>query len=234
MGRFEAAAGGTILLDEVGELPLEVQPKLLRVLEDGSFERVGESETRRADARVIAATNRDLEREVAAGRFREDLFWRLNVFRVHLPPLRDRREEIRLIARGFLSRSGGEKVRLSPAALRILEAYRWPGNVRELANVLERASILAAGGVVLPEHLPDALRRPQEDTSSMAGASPPTEAASAAGASEAGTVTVEEAERRAIREALQKTGGNRTRAAKFLGISRRTLLYRLKAYGGQP
>lgn len=219
-GRFESAAGGTLLLDEVGELPLDIQPKLLRVLEDGTFDRVGESRTRQAGARVIACTNRDLEREVAAGRFREDLFWRLNVFQIHLPPLRERREEVPLLARRFLARTGRESVRISPAAMRILESHHWPGNVREVANVLERAGILATGGIILPEHLPSGVRGlPSAD---VPGWEP------------ADDLSVEEAERQAIRRALLETDGNRTRAAKLLGISRRTLLYRLKRYGGAP
>jgi DNA-binding NtrC family response regulator len=240
VGRFETAAGGTILLDEVGELPLLVQPKLLRVLENGSFERVGESAPRRADVRVIASTNRDLEREVARGTFREDLFWRLNVFRIHLSPMRERAEEVPLLARAFLARAGREGVRISPAALRLLEAYRWPGNVREISNVVERAAILAAGDVVLPEHLPPSIlgggERPPSVLSSPAGAGVAKESAESVGTSSdaGGAVTVEEAERQAIRRALAETQGNRSQAAKLLGISRRTLLYRLKRYGGEP
>jgi len=235
LGRFEAAAGGTILLDEVGELPLHIQPKLLRVLEGGSFERVGESETKITDARVIACTNRDLEREVARGAFREDLFWRLNVFRIHLPSLKERREEIPLLVRSFLARLGRGKARLSPAACRVLESYDWPGNIRELANVIERAAILAAGDVILPENLPDSLRRGAPGNRKEApGTNSPLEEKEQGTGEAPGSFTVEEAERHAIREALNRTGGNRTRAAKLLGISRRTLLYRLKKYGGEP
>ncbi|MBN1442515.1 MAG: sigma-54-dependent Fis family transcriptional regulator [Planctomycetes bacterium] len=228
-GRFEAADGGTLFLDEIGELPLEVQPKLLRVLEDSSFERVGESHSRKVDVRVVAATNRDLDREVEGARFREDLFWRLNVFRIHLPPLRERREEIPVLARRFLARAGKERARISPAALRVLEAYEWPGNVRELGNIAMRAGVLASGDVILPEHLPDALR---EHIPPRAAGAPSVSAGDDRDAD--GVRTVEEAEREAIREALERTGGNRTRAAKLLGISRRTLLYRLKKYGGEP
>jgi DNA-binding NtrC family response regulator len=224
-GRFEAAAGGTLLLDEVGELPLEVQPKLLRVIEYGTFERVGESASRRADVRLVTATNRDLEREVEEKRFREDLFYRINVFRLHLPPLRERREEIAPLVRAFLGRAGKDRARLSPAALRVLEAYEWPGNLRELANVVERAAILATGDVILPEHLPATVRR-----GGVAGDEP----AHPSEEEERPVLTVDEAERRAIRGALERTGGNRTRAAKLLGISRRTLIYRLKEYGGEP
>jgi DNA-binding NtrC family response regulator len=220
-GRFEAASGGTILLDEVGELPLEVQPKLLRILEGRAYQRVGESISRQSDARVIACTNRDLEREIAEGRFREDLFWRLNVFRIHVPPLRERPEEIPALARSFLARAGKGKARLSPAALRALEAYPWPGNIRELANIIERAAILASSHVILLEHLPESLRR----------AAPPKTTRDR----EADRVTtVKEAERRAIHEALRETGGNRAEAARLLGISRRKLFYRLKEYGGEP
>ena len=218
-GRFETASGGTLLLDEIGELPLDVQPKLLRVLEDGAYERVGESVTRHADARIIACTNRDLEKEVAAGRFREDLFWRLNVFHVHVPPLRERAEDIPELVRVFMARAGKEKARLSPATQALLAAYPWPGNVRELANVIERAAILSSGAVILPEHLPEKIR-------AQAPPAPPRD--------DAQSLSVEAAERRAIREALRQTGGNRTEAAKLLGLSRRTLFYRLKQYGGEP
>jgi len=224
-GRFEAAARGTLLLDEIAELPLAVQPKLLRVIENETFERVGESTPRHANVRLIAATNRNLEDEITARRFREDLFYRINVFRLHLPPLRERREEIVPLARAFLGRAGKAKARLSPAAQRVLEAYRWPGNLRQLANVIERAAILAAGDVLLPEHFPDSVRRP-----AAAGAGGVDGEGEVAGS----VLTVNEAERRAIRDALQKTGGNRTQAAKLLGISRRTLIYRLKEYGGEP
>jgi DNA-binding NtrC family response regulator len=171
---------------------------------------------------VIAATNRDLEQEIRRGRFREDLFWRLNVFQVRVPPLRERPEEIPVLARAFLARSGKEKGRLSPATVRELQAYSWPGNVRELGNIIERAAILASGPVILPEHLPRGLR----------GDSAQTAEPSAAGAS--GVATVHQAERAAIREALRTTGGNRTEAARLLGISRRKLFYRLKQYGGTP
>lgn len=221
-GRFEAAEGGTILLDELGDFPLELQPKLLRVLEDGSYQRVGESVTRHADVRVVASTNQDLEHQVEEGRFREDLFWRLNVFQVHLPPLRERIEEVKILARTFLDRYGKEKVRVSPAALRILETYHWPGNIRELANVIERAAILVSGNVILPEHLPKVIL----------------DGGKACQLEKEGdhlpVTNIEEAQRRAIREALNQTNGNREAAAKLLGISRRTLFYRLKRYNGMP
>jgi DNA-binding NtrC family response regulator len=151
-GRFEAAAGGTLFLDEVGEIPLELQSKLLRVLQEKSYERVGEEKTRRTDVRIVAATNRDLEKEVAAGRFREDLYYRLNVFPVKVVPLRQRKEDITLLATHFVELSAKElgwpKPRLTRAGIETLQNYDWPGNIRELRNVIERAVILARGGAL--------------------------------------------------------------------------------------
>jgi DNA-binding NtrC family response regulator len=151
-GRFEAAAGGTLFLDEVGEIPLELQSKLLRVLQEKSYERVGEEKTRRTDVRIVAATNRDLEKEVAAGRFREDLYYRLNVFPVKVVPLRQRKEDITLLATHFVELSAKElgwpKPRLTRAGIAALESYEWPGNIRELRNVIERAVIFARGGAL--------------------------------------------------------------------------------------
>jgi len=222
-GSFEAASGGTLLLDEIGEFPLEVQPKLLRVLENGSFQRVGDSKMLQANVRIIASTNRDLEKETAEGRFREDLYWRLNVFHLHLPPLRERKEEIPVLCRTLLASRLDESVSLSPPVLRLLEAYHWPGNIRELANVIERAAILSSGTIILPEHLPPSLHQPRPDDT---GVQP-------AARVSVNLTTMEEAERRAILAALKHTNGNRTLAAKFLGISRRTLFYRLKKYGSE-
>jgi transcriptional regulator with GAF, ATPase, and Fis domain len=152
VGRFEAAAGGTLFLDEVGEIPLELQGKLLRVLQEKCYERVGEERTRRADVRIVAATNRDLRKEVAAGRFREDLYYRLNVFPMKLAPLRDRREDIPLLAAHFVELSlrelGCPRPRLTQAGIEALQSYDWPGNIRELRNVIERAVIFARGGVL--------------------------------------------------------------------------------------
>jgi DNA-binding NtrC family response regulator len=151
-GRFEAAEGGTIFLDEIGEVPLDLQSKLLRVLQEKSYERVGEDRTRRADVRVIAATNRNLQRQVEAGRFREDLFYRLNVFPIQVPPLRERMEDIPLLAKHFIESSvrelGCPKPRLTRAAIAKLQNYHWPGNIRELRNVIERAIIISRGGVL--------------------------------------------------------------------------------------
>jgi DNA-binding NtrC family response regulator len=152
IGRFEAAAGGTLFLDEIGEIPLELQSKLLRVLQEKCYERVGEERTRRADVRIVAATNRDLKKEVAAGRFREDLYYRLNVFPMKVVPLRDRKEDIPLLATHFIEMSvkelGCPKPRLTRAGIETLQSYDWPGNIRELRNVIERAAIFAQGGAL--------------------------------------------------------------------------------------
>ena len=211
-GRFEEADGATLFLDEIGELPTALQPKLLRVLETGAVRRIGAESDCRVDVRVIAATNRDLETETREGRFREDLYYRLNVFPIAIPPLRERVDDILPMAEAFLRE---KHKRLAPAAQRLLLSYSWPGNVRELHNAMERAAILANGALVLPTDLPPALRR-------------------ATPASNSGGVLVgdmQEIQRRAILEALEKTGGNKTQAAELLGISRRNLIYKLRAYG---
>lgn len=152
VGRFEAAAGGTLFLDEIGEIPLELQSKLLRVLQEKCYERVGEERTRRADVRIVAATNRDLKKEVAAGRFREDLYYRLNVFPIKVAPLRDRKEDIPLLATHFVELSvkelGCPRPSLTRAGIETLQGYDWPGNIRELRNVIERAAIFARGGAL--------------------------------------------------------------------------------------
>jgi DNA-binding NtrC family response regulator len=158
MGRFEQCDGGTLFLDEIGDMPLTVQSKLLRVLQEGEFSRVGGNETIKTDVRVLAATNKDLEKEVADGKFREDLFYRLNVVRLHIPPLRERREDVRMLAEFFLHRMAVRKrttqVRCSEDALAMLEAYDWPGNVRELENTIQRACALSNSDVLLPNDIP--------------------------------------------------------------------------------
>ncbi|MCC6696200.1 MAG: sigma-54-dependent Fis family transcriptional regulator [Candidatus Hydrogenedentes bacterium] len=211
-GRFEEASGGTIFLDEIGELPLTLQPKLLHVLESGRFRRVGGSDELQVDVRVIAATNRNLEDDVRTGAFREDLYFRLNVFALMLPALRERRDDILPLAEVFLRE---RKKNLAPATERALMAYDWPGNVRELRNALERASLMAAGTLILPTDLP-----PQVQEAKLT--------------EQPGRVLVgdmQEIQRRAILEALEKTGGNKTRAAVLLNISRRNLIYKLREYG---
>jgi len=218
-GHFEQAGGGTLFLDEIGELPRALQPKLLRALETGRIRRLGGDEEIPVDVRVVSATNRDLESEVEAGRFRTDLYYRLAVFVIEIPPLRERPEDVIPLANAFLTGAGGSARRLSPAAEQCLEAYAWPGNVRELRNSVLRAAILAAGDWVMPEHLPPAVRNACGERSRPA--------------SEDGPRALAEIERSAILEALDRCDGNRTRAARELGISRRKLLYRLKDYGAE-
>ncbi len=217
-GYFEEARGGTLFLDEVGDLPASLQPKLLRALDTGKVRRLGGAEEIEIDARIVSATNKDLEEEVEAGRFRLDLYYRLAVFVVEIPPLRERPEDILPLAAKFLAEAGGGDKRLSRAAERVLLAYSWPGNVRELKNSMERAAILAPGEWVLPEHLPPALRGAQGRPSPRSGRE---------------GKSLAEIEKEAILEALERCGGNRTKAAKVLGISRRKLLYRLKEYGSE-
>jgi DNA-binding NtrC family response regulator len=212
-GRFEEAHRGTLFLDEIGELPLALQPAFLRVLESGAFRRVGGAEERHADVRLIAATNRNLEEAVKAGRFREDLYYRINVFPLHVPSLADRLEDILPLANLVLT---PHRKRLSPAAERCLLAHPWPGNVRELRNALERAAILSDGHQILPDDLPEAVRKseglPRKNAGVLVG-------------------DMQAIQRQAIIEALEKTGGNKTRAAQLLGISRRNLVYKLRDYG---
>jgi two-component system response regulator AtoC len=216
-GRIELADGGSFFLDEVGELKLELQAKLLRVIQERRFERVGGSRTLEADVRWIAATNRDLGAEIAAGRFREDLYHRLAVFPIRLPPLRERLGDLVPIARALLDgiapRLGHKAVTLTAEAERALLAWHWPGNVRELANTLERAVIMSEGAAIRVEHLLlDAITARPERVST--GARP-----------------LAELERDAIAQALEEVGGNRRRAAEVLGIAERTLYDKLKRYG---
>ena len=218
-GRFELADGGTLLLDEVGEMPLETQSKLLRVLQEQSFERVGGTQTLSVDVRVIAATNRDLQTAVDAGRFRADLFYRLNIFPIELPPLRDRREDIPLLAthfcRRFAERTGKDINGISSNAQSVLQQYDWPGNVRELANIIERGVILCRGSMLRAEHI--AL----SDRSSTQDGFPP----------------LEEAQRRHIIEALERTqgvvGGDQGAAA-LLDMKRTTLLSQMDRLDVDP
>ena len=220
IGHFEEADGGTLLLDEIGEMSPALQAKLLRVTQDGRFSRIGANTEIHADVRIIAATNRDLEAEVEAGRFREDLFYRLNVMEIQVPPLRERIADIMPLAQRFAAEFSKGRPRFSPGAVTCLEQYAWPGNVRELRNAIERAVLLARGDVILTEHLP---RRVQQDP-----AAPETAADSAA----AGTV-MDEMARATILRVLKEHDYNRSETAKALGISRRTLTYRLKEYREQ-
>jgi DNA-binding NtrC family response regulator len=216
-GRAEQADGGTLFLDEIGEISAATQVKLLRFLQERVFERVGGNQTIAVDVRVIAATNRDLQALVAAGGFREDLYYRLNVVAMHLPSLRERAEDIPLLATSFLKKyaeANGRPARtFDDAALAALVAYSWPGNVRELQNVIERAVVLANGDVVEPQHLPaDMLDVAPKRTPRIPGAS------------------MEELERYAILTTLQATGGSTVKAAATLGISVRKIQYRLQQY----
>jgi DNA-binding NtrC family response regulator len=212
IGRFEEANGGTIFLDEIGELPPPLQAKLLRVIQDGTFRRIGSSRDIRTDARVLAATNRDLEAQIAAGHFREDLYYRLNVMEIHIPPLRERPEDILPLATYFIELFSRQKPRFSASVTASMMRYRWPGNVRELRNAMERAALLSRGGIVLPEHLPTRVIAP---------------AAADLAAEPAEGARLEEIERDAIVKALRKNNYNRTETAKELAISRRALIYKL-------
>jgi two-component system response regulator HydG len=221
-GRFERADGGTLFLDEVGEMSPAVQVKLLRVLQDGVLDRLGATEPIRVDVRVVAATNKDLAAEVKAGRFREDLFYRLDVVTVRLPALRERQEDVPLLATAFLRRVA-EKNRkavegFAPAALGALEAYGWPGNVRELEHAVERAVVLCRGGLVEAGDLPEAVR--------AAAAGPSSAGAPASLTIPLGT-PLEEIERRVIRETLRLARGDKTLAAQILGIAARTIYRKL-------
>ncbi|WP_248362538.1 sigma-54-dependent transcriptional regulator [Anaeromyxobacter oryzae] len=226
-GLAAEADGGTLFLDEIGELPLGLQVKLLRFLQEEEVRPVGDVRARKVDVRVVAATARDLARAVAAAQFREDLYWRLNVVAVRLPPLRERRDDIPALAGHFLARHARLRpelpgLALSPEARDALLAHRWPGNVRELEHALERAVVLADGPVIREEDLPDTVR------------AAPARGAPAVAVPE-GSLSVKRAiravEEQLIRAALERTGGNRTRAAELLDLSYRALLYKIKDYG---
>jgi DNA-binding NtrC family response regulator len=216
IGRFEAANNGTIFLDEISEITPQTQVKLLRVLEDRSFQRVGSTETLHTNIRIIAATNRDLKKYVEEGKFREDLYYRLNIVDIHLPALKDRTGDIPLIASRYLkefSAANGEKVTgITPAAMKALEKYEWPGNVRELRNAMEKMVVLSPGGMIDIVDIPEHIRNASHDTPTLPAG------------------TLEETERAKILAALKNAGGNKTLAAESLGISRRTLYRKLDEY----
>jgi transcriptional regulator with PAS, ATPase and Fis domain len=224
IGRLELARSGTLFFDEIGDLSPTLQTKLLRLLQEREFERIGGNESFKIEARFIFATNRDLEKEVREGRFREDLFYRLDVMRVSVPPLRERREDIPLLVDHFLASfraSLGKPVRfVTDDALAKLVGYAWPGNVRELENVIERAVILADEGRITLRELPESVRGDTQAASPQV---------------RAGNFSLAAARRRFetdwIRDALAAANGNRTHAARLLGISHRALLYKLKEYG---
>jgi DNA-binding NtrC family response regulator len=215
IGRFEIANGGTIFLDEIADMSPPLQAKLLRVTQEGRFNRVGSNREIQTNARILAATNRNLEEEVKAGRFREDLFYRLNVVELNVPPLRERREDILPLANRFIAEFTQNKGRFAPSVAECLVRYSWPGNVRELRNAMERATLLSHGELIFPEHLPSRIR--------PVGELPPT--LDAADAERLGDI-----ERQAIFQALRKHDFNRTETAKALGISRRALIYKLQRF----
>jgi two-component system response regulator AtoC len=223
-GRFERACEGTLFLDEVGELPLAAQAKLLRAIQNQEYERVGGTATLRADVRVVSATHVDLARALASGRFREDLYYRLNVVRIVLPPLREHLEDLdelcRVILRRFEEKHGWRDLALASESLAVLRLREWPGNVRQLENVLSRAAIAARGRAILPEHLE------VEDPQILGRDADPADPAALVPL----RALLSEVERRAIRQALVHCAGNRTRAAERLGISRRQLFEKIREY----
>jgi DNA-binding NtrC family response regulator len=245
-GLFEAAGGGTVFLDEVGELSPGTQAKLLRVLEERVVTRLGSNLPRRIDVRIVSATNRDPEAEIGTGRFRSDLYFRLNGLSLSIPPLRERKGEIEDLARQFLSSAcrlieRADTLRISPEVLVLLRAYRWPGNVRELRNVIERAAVLCPGDVILPEHLPPALTKLGERDRAPAGpiatfpalgsAGPAPSALKPSGESDGLPTEIKAVERARIVEALERCAGNQTKAARMLGVSRGTLIARIAEFG---
>ena len=223
-GLFEEASGGTLFLDEIGELPLSLQVKLLRVLQEDVIRRVGESKDQRIDVRIVAATHRDLTAEVKAGRFREDLFYRIHVLQLHVPPLRERKEDIPILVEHFLAKNNvrlGMSIRgLTAEAHAVLLDYAWPGNVRELENSIERAMVLCEQDSIGASDLPERIRESLD----------PVQVQLATGEISI-KKTVAAIEQILIRRALARTKGNRTRAAQLLEISHRALLYKLKDYG---
>ena len=227
VGRFELAQGGTLFLDEIGDLGLDMQVKLLRVLQERTFERVGSTESRRADVRILAATHRDLESRVAAGEFREDLYFRLNVFPIRVPPLRERVDDLPALLHDLIKRgeaAGRPAIRFSATAMECLRTYRWPGNVRELQNLVERLSILFPDREIRREDLPPAIGERRR------GAAPATEDARIP----SGGLDLKEylgaIERQLIKSALEQTQGTVAHAARLLNLRRTTLVEKLRKY----
>jgi DNA-binding NtrC family response regulator len=261
IGKFQKADTGTLFLDEVGDMSLRTQAKVLRALEEQRFEPVGAHESIRVDVRVVAATNKNLEEEISKGNFREDLFYRLNVVRIHLPPLRERREDIRLLVDYFLRKqtgSTGSPKTISGAALELLEGYQWPGNVRELENILRRAVVVAKGPSLVPNDFPAEVTNSKSELPALppiilpsvtaatehSGAS--TQSRDQGGPQELANIVralfewakangklkvLPSVERELVIEALRETGGNQVQAAKLLGITRATLRKRVEKFG---
>jgi DNA-binding NtrC family response regulator len=228
IGRVELAAGGTLFLDEIGDLPLLLQPKLLNVIQDRQFQRLGGSKPMGADVRLIAATNVDLHEKIALKEFREDLYYRLNVIPIHIPPLRERRDDLPLLCRqvldGVAHERGTEPFTLSAGASEAVHRYRWPGNVRELENTLERASAFCAGRVIQPEDLPAEILRPARTTS-------PAGSPAADGGPQVAGMTIEELEKLAIQQTLRSCNGNKAAAARHLGITEKTIYNKMSRLG---
>lgn len=264
LGKFEMADGGTLFLDEVGDLPLSMQPKILRAIEEKVIERLGGTQRIPVDVRVVAATNRDLRKEVQEGRFRQDLYFRLAVIPINVPPLRERREDIPVLVRHFLKEFCEKRGKLVPdvddEAMRILVSYDWPGNVRELKNAMEQISLLCDKGTIYKKDLPPLFGQDSLEGGGSPGSVDSTGSSGSSGSGSSGgpggfsgpggfrscgessagfqgslterkTHLVSETEKEAIRKALEASGGNRTQAAKHLGISRRTLQLKIKKYG---
>jgi transcriptional regulator with PAS, ATPase and Fis domain len=219
-GKFDMANGGTLFLDEIGDMPYNLQAKVLRILQEQEFYRVGGSRTIKVDVRIIASTNKNLEKMVQEGTFREDLFYRLNVFTLHLPPLRERKEDISLLVDNFLQ-NAPKKVEISSVALQMLVAFSWPGNIRELQNTIESASVIAENGYIEPAQLPakitGAFSSPNHTDLKMPANIPLDE-------------RLQEIEKSMIIEALRKTGGVQIRATELLGINQRSLWHRIKKH----
>ncbi len=243
VGRFERAHGGTILLDEIGEIPPATQVKLLRFLEERAFERVGGDERVEVNLRILAATNQDLEAKIVQGAFREDLYYRLKVVTVDLPPLRERASDIPLLVARFLAEGPGASREISEEALGLLTRYRWPGNIRELRNAIEHAGVLARGAPIRPDHLPETVRHPER--APAAGLRPSVEAEvdrlvgvlleqPEAGPGDLFAVVERQWESALLRRVLEKTGGNQVKASELLGIHRTTLRTKLQEYGLLP
>ncbi len=218
-GKFQRAEGGTLFLDEIGDMPLELQPKLLRALQERVVEPLGGTKPQKLDVRVVTATNLDMDKALAAGEFREDLYYRLSVIPIHLPPLRERHDDIPLLLRYFCTKHGCEQVTFDSSAMTALTAYPWPGNVRELENMVERLLIMRNGDTITLDDLPDKIGA-RRTLSATAAINLPDEGYS-----------LEQLEREVVYEALERNGWNQTAAARFLRIPRHTLIYRIEKYG---
>ncbi len=221
VGKFQLAEGGTLFLDEVGDLPVELQPKLLRALQEKEIEPVGGTTVQKLDVRIVSATNLDIDRAIAAGSFREDLYYRLSVIPIHLPPLRERRKDIPILIRHFCSKHGSGEVTFDKDALETMVSYSWPGNVRELENSVERLLIMRGGDTITVEELPEKI---------LDGKAQPHQGSAVVKLPDEG-YSLEQLEREVVVEALERNGWNQAAAARFLRIPRHTLIYRLEKFG---